>query len=293
MWTPVRPAADDASVLDVVLKLTAITLLLRPLDVWWVSGFVLLLAGLSLLYPSVRRAPITWWLLSALVTARIVHVWPLSDNHIYLLAYWCLGIGLALSGSTPGPTLASSSRWLLGAAFALAVMWKAVLSPDYLDGRFFRVTLMTDDRFADAVMLVGGLTADQIRANRTFLEPLPEGAELVNPPPFLEPTRVRALATATTWGGLGLEALVATLCILPARAGVELARHIALLLFCGLTYAFAPVAGFGWLIATMGLAQSRSDQHTLRTAYIALFFLVLLYSEIPWAGVLAHWTKAS
>ena len=293
MWTPVRPAADDAGVLDVVLKLTAITLLLRPLDVWWVSGFVLLLAGLSLLYPSVRRAPITWWLLSALVTARIVHVWPLSDNHIYLLAYWCLGIGLALSGPTPGPTLASSSRWLLGAAFALAVMWKAVLSPDYLDGRFFRVTLMTDDRFADAVMLAGGLTADQIRANRTFLEPLPEGAELVNPPPFLEPTGVRALATAATWGGLGLEALVAIFCILPARAGVELARHIALMLFCGLTYALAPVAGFGWLIATMGLAQSRSDQHLLRTAYIALFFLVLLYSEIPWAGVLAHWTQAS
>ena len=44
MSIPVRPAADDASVLDVVLKLTAITLLLRPLDVWWVSGFVLLLA---------------------------------------------------------------------------------------------------------------------------------------------------------------------------------------------------------------------------------------------------------
>jgi hypothetical protein len=101
-----------------------------------------------------------------------------------------------------------------------------------------------------------------------------------------------ALATATTWGGLGLEALVATLCIVPAGAGVELARHIALMLFCGLTYAFAPVAGFGWLIATMGLAQSRSDHHTLRTAYIALFFLVLLNSEIPWAGVLAHWTKA-
>jgi hypothetical protein len=74
---------------------------------------------------------------------------------------------------------------------------------------------------------------------------------------------------------------------------VELARHIALMLFCGLTYAFAPVAGFGWLIATMGLAQSRSDQHAFRTAYIALFFLVLLYSEIRWAGVLAQWMKAA
>ena len=57
----------------------------------------------------------------------------------------------------PATTLATSSRWLLGAAFAMAVLWKAVLSPDYVDGRFFRVTLLTDERFADAALLFGGL----------------------------------------------------------------------------------------------------------------------------------------
>jgi hypothetical protein len=94
-------------------------------------------------------------------------------------------------------------------------------------------------------------------------------------------------------GGLGIEALVAVLCLLPSRAGLELARHAALMLFCGLTYALAPVAGFGWLVATMGLAQCRSDQRIVRAGYIAVFFLVLLYSEIPWAGVLAEWMKAA
>ena len=95
---------------------------------------------------SVRRAPLTWLLVAGLVAVRIVLVWPLSDNHIYLLAYWCLAIGLALSSATPAATLSASSRWLLGAAFAMAVLWKAVLSPDYVDGRFFRVALLTDEQ---------------------------------------------------------------------------------------------------------------------------------------------------
>ena len=69
-----------------MLQLTAIILLLRPFDVWWVSAFTLAAACLSLIVRGVRRSPITWLLLAMLAAARIVFVWPLSDNHIYLLA---------------------------------------------------------------------------------------------------------------------------------------------------------------------------------------------------------------
>ena len=109
MWTrPLRH--DEDGVGDPVLTLTAIILLLRPLDVWWVAAFVLAAACLSLLSRTVRRAPITWILVALFVSARIVVVWPLSDNHIYLLAYWCLAIGLALSSANPAATLSASSR---------------------------------------------------------------------------------------------------------------------------------------------------------------------------------------
>ena len=40
----------------------------------------------------------------------------------------------------------------------------------------------------------------------------------------------------------------------------------------------------------MGLAQCRPNQRALRGAYLAVFILILLYSEIPWTGVLADWT---
>jgi hypothetical protein len=291
VWTRLlHPARDEDCVPDSVLTLTAIILLLRPLDVWWVAPFVLTAACLSLVLRAVRRAPITWVLVAVLVAARIVFVWPLSDNHIYLLAYWCLAIGLALSGPMPAATLATGSRWLLGAAFAMTVLWKAVLSPDYVDGRFFRVTLLTDERFADASLVFGGLSRDQMAENRAFLKPLPEGAELLNPPAFVEPPRLRVFAAVATWGGLALEALIGLLCLIPADGRIQVARHAALLMFCATTYALAPVAGFGWLIATMGLAQCRSNQRLLRSAYIVVFVLILLYSEIPWTGVLAEWT---
>jgi hypothetical protein len=292
LTTLLHPTATEDGVPDSVLKLTAIILLLRPLDVWWVAPFVLAAACLSLILPPVRRAPLTWLFVAVLVAVRIVVVWPLADNHIYLLAYWCLALGLGLSAATPAATLAASSRWLLGAAFALAVLWKGVLSPDYVDGRFFRVMLLTDERFADASLLIGGLTRDQLAENRTFLEPLPEGAALLTPPPFVEPRRLRALAAVATWGGLILEALIALLSVIPATGRLQAARHTSLLVFCATTYALAPVAGFGWLLATMGLAQCRPPQRLLRGAYVAVFVLILLYAEIPWAGVLAGWTAS-
>ena len=100
MWTRLlRPAHDEDGVADSVLTLTAIILLLRPLDVWWLAPFVLATACLSLALRAVRRAPLTWIAVATLVAVRVVVVWPLSDNHIYLLAYWCLAIGLALSSA--------------------------------------------------------------------------------------------------------------------------------------------------------------------------------------------------
>src|SRR4051794_17337696 len=157
------------------------------------------MACLSLAVRGIRRAPLTWIVVAALVAARVIVVWPLSDNHIYLLAYWCLAIGLALAGAGSAATLWSSSRWLIGASFAMAVLWKAVLSPDYTDGRFFRVTLLTDERFATAALVWGGLWRDQRAATRVSPAPLPEGGKLRAPPLFVEPPRLRAFAAAATW----------------------------------------------------------------------------------------------
>jgi hypothetical protein len=286
--TLTNPASETGTLVDIVLRLTAIDLLLRPTGPWTVKPVIIALAGLSLLMPKVMRAPATWFALSGLVAARIVWDWPIPDNHLYLLAYWCLALALALGSVNCQRVLAGSSSLLIGLVFLLAFMWKAGLSPDYVDGRFFRVTLLTDTRFEDSVLLFGGLTPHELEGNRDFLEPVDRtkaaaaaGPKLVEPPPF------RRLASMLTWSALIVEGLVALTWLWSFAAGwTQTVRHLLLLIFCAGTYAFAPVAGFGWLLLTMGLVSTRPQQRWLRGAYIASWILVLLYAEVPWAELL-------
>ncbi|PWT89786.1 MAG: hypothetical protein C5B54_08355 [Acidobacteria bacterium] len=266
--------------------MTLIELLLRPVGPWGILPFILLLACAGLIFPKVLRNPFTWLALFVLLTARIIVDWPLPDNHIYLLAYWCLSLFLSLRYSLD--ILPSTSRMLIGFAFALAVLWKAMLSPDYIDGRFFRVTALTDERFTNAVMLFGRLSPAELKQNREYLQPLPEGAELLNPPKLIEPPAFRRFTWVATWGALVLEASVALLFLIPIKK-LYWYRHFALLFFCVVTYAFAPVAGFGWLLIVMGMAHIRPENRILNAIYIASYFAILLFAEIPWAGAILQW----
>jgi hypothetical protein len=277
-----EPAAGLSPV-ALALRLTLLEILLRPAAAWPLRTALLVLAGVALVHGRLLLAPLTWLLVAALAGLRLVVDWPLADNHAYLLAYWCLAVALAALVPDAHRSLASSARWLAGLAFAFAVLWKAFLSPDYLDGRFFRVTLIQDARFADVAMLLGGLSPEELAQDREYLEPLPEGAVLVDARVLVEPPAFRRLASALTWGGLALEVLVAAAFLLPAR---PLLRHAALLLFCVTTYAVAPVAGFGCLLLVLGLVQTTPAEPRTRAVYVAAFFLVLTYAEAPWAGLL-------
>lgn len=284
-----RPA--HAPGVQMALTLAALVLLLRPMGPWYVQAPLLFIGALSIVRPDAARIPVLWLGAALAVATRLAVDWPLPDNHIYLTAYWCLAAALALQGPMPEEHLATASRLLLALAMTGAVLWKAFLSPDYLDHRFFRVTLVDDPRFASITMLAGGLSEAQLEENRDALAPLPAGAELLDGPILREPARLRALATGLTWGGVGLEALLAAAMWFPQRRARPW-QHALLLLFCLVTYAIAPVAGFGWLLLIMGLCLCRPDQPTLRAAYVATFFVVLLVTEIPWATVLLQAWRA-
>jgi hypothetical protein len=271
---------------DTAFRLTAIALLLRPMGPWFVQPVLLALAALVLIVPRCLHSGAVWSAVSFAVAIRIVQDWPLADNHIYLLAYWCLAIALWLRSAAPAAALAFTSRWLIGLAFTCAVVWKAVLSPDFLDQRFFRVTLQTDPRFAELTMLIGGLSNEQLEANRLALAPVPHGAALIDPPAVVEPLPLRTFAAVSTWAVLGLEAVVAVLMLLPVGQRLIGLRHAALLIFCCVTYAVAPVAGFGWLLLVIGLAQVDATRTWLSRTYVAAFLSVLFYSEVPWSGLL-------
>jgi hypothetical protein len=276
---------------QLLLSLTLIEIVLRPAGPWTIRPFILALACAGLIFSSIQRTPLFWLSLFGLIGARIIADWPAPDNHIYLLAYWCLLICLSLRSPDSEFTLRTGGRLLIGFAFLLAALWKAFLSPDYTDGRFFRVTFLTDERFASTSMLIGGLTKEQLNENREYLTPLPHGAELLNPPKLVEPRRLRAFATAATWSALLLESAVAFFFLFPGKRIVERLRHFVLLLFCLVTYPFAPVAGFGWLLLIIGLSQCHPDQRALKIIYICGYFLILFFAEIPWAGAILEVTN--
>ena len=261
------------------LRLTLLILLLRPPGEGNLRGMTWLVAAAALALPALARSAACWFVLSGLVAWRLVADWPLADNHIYLLAYWCLAVALCLLLTQPFAALADASRWLLGCTFLCAVIWKGLLAPDFLDARFFRITLITDDRFADLARTVGGLTEAQLTANRAALAPLPEGADVLDGPVLVEPPGLRWLGRTLTWAGFLLEALIAAAFLSRWPARLHEGRHLLLFAFAGLTYAAAPVAGFGWLLAAMGLAQCRGEQTAIRLGYVAVFALVTIYAE--------------
>ena len=276
--------AGDVTPIALPLRLMLAQLLVQPYGPQGVRPLLMALAAAGLVSPRVLEAPLTWIAITILLTLRLVAEWPMPDNHVYLKTYFCAAVAIALLLPRSARALARSSRLLIGCAFAFAVLWKAGLSSDYVDGRFFRVTLLSDRRFDDVVGLIGGLAEAEVRENRQYLTSLPEGDEPSEVMRLHEPAGVHNLALAATWGAVLLEGTVA-LTFLWAGAGLRGVRHAALLAFTVLTYAFAPVPGFGWLLLAMGLCDTHPGEGRLRAAYLIVFVVVLFSAEAQW-GVL-------
>jgi hypothetical protein len=59
-----------------------------------------------------------------------------------------------------------------------------------------------------------------------------------------------------------------------------------------MTYAIAPVAGFGWILLAIGAALCSPEERYVRAAYVAVWLGVLVSSELPWVTWLADWRPA-
>lgn len=268
--------------IDLVMRLTLLVLVLQPVGGPTARPLILLLAAVGLVWTPVLRHPALWFGLTLLTAMRVIGDWPLPDNHAYLLVYWCLAIGIALSLPEPEKALSLNGRLLVGLVFALAAGWK-LLSPDYVDGTFFRVTMIREERFAGLAMALGGMSEETLAVGREYLAggPLRSGTEA------LETVAFRRLAGVITWATVTLEAAIAVTFLWPRTDWVSRYRHAFLLTFLVLAYAGPTVAGFGWLLVAMGLAQCEPEQRITRVAYLGAFGLILVYRELPWLSMLA------
>jgi hypothetical protein len=268
---------------EVAARLTLVMILLLSGNLWFhvVPIRVLALAGLVYM-PLVRRT--TYWLALFLLSFAVdnLYNWAIADNHHWLLSYWLLALALSVGSKAPEATLSQSARLLIGFAFLLATLRKA-MSPQYLDGRAFQFLLMADPRFYH-VALFGDHTQDIPAFWREMLNLSPEVALPVVTPGF------QRIAWVMTWWTIFIEGAIALAFLIRDNPRAERARNWLLLTFVITTYPVAPVLGFAWLLLIMGWAQCSLELRAARFAYLLMFPLVyLFYGEFVKKYVFEWW----
>lgn len=146
-----------------------------------------------------------------------------------------------------------------------------------------RYTLLTDSRFSEIATLVGGISSEDLEANREALTTLDQPDGPLLPVELRSSERLDLAASALTWWTLAIEGAVAVTFLVPWR---RLARYrdVALIAFVLTTYAVAPVVGFGWVLVCLGLAQRERSRRFLPLAYVGAFLAVQIFTA-PWTSV--------
>jgi hypothetical protein len=278
--TWVRRAVAGVQQMDpllLLLRWSLLTLLVNANDDPVVLISVAVAAAVALPRPVILRSPWFWAAAFVLVGVRQLATWHTIDDHIIVTTYWCLALALALTAREVLPTLAASARLIVGLVFGLAAAWK-LGGGQFIDGTFFRYSLLFDDRFDTVARWAGGTSRADLHANLSALQGLVDQPTVGAAVPLAEGPRNVAVATAfTAWGAL-IECVVALAFLLPLRRRHEWIRPAALFAFAGTTYAIVPVGGFGTLLMLLGAAQT--SRHRLRMAYLAAGAALLV-----WAGL--------
>lgn len=276
----------NASLIDLSLRLTLLDLILKPVGDWRIRFFILLLSCIGFIFPRQLRNPLIWAGLTIFTGLRVYSSWPLNDNHAYLLTYWCLAVTICLLTTDSKKFLAINARYLIGFVFAFATIWKLILSPDFIDGTFFKVNMLTDPRFESFAQLAGGLSYEKYWELHDFVTQHIDG-RIIGLSQFPEiPCRYQFVAMFLTFYTVTLELLVALAFLWPAGKGLSKYRDYLLLLFCATIYSVATVEGFGWLLIAMGISQIYKEKNNIKILYLLAFALILFYREIPWASLL-------
>ena len=275
-------------VLDLLPLLTVLLLLLSPLSTWYLHTPLVLLCIIAVAYRKLLKATPFWYIISVLWGTTIYFHWESTDNHKYLICYWCLALCTTFSVAPKDQlkALRQTSRLLIGLCMTLATLWK-LMSPDYLDGTFFHYCLLIDERFTSVATTFGNVSSTTLTDNRELWELLREGylygIEFQNTTLETSP-ELGTLARFLSWWTIFIEAALAWLFFMPAHPLVSRIRNFVLLVFAVTTYAVAPVKGFGWILMLLGVAQCHNDEKAFRIAYLVTFLLIQCYT-LPFAGI--------
>jgi len=271
-------------------QVTLMTLLMLTLHVHIyeiVDAAVLTLALIGIFFPASRTSYWLWGGIASTLALGLSYNWFDTDNHMYLTAYWCVGIATTTALVPPDRhdrALRHIALGLIICAMTLAVVWK-VRASDYLSGDFFQFTLLLEPRFTPFAHILADVPLQDLAANRDARERILSG-HLYGDTTNLVALKgeVAWLATGMTWWTLCIEAFIAIALAIGLRAppGSLLRRFrlVPLMIFLASTYLVASVTGFGWLLATLAVAQTDADEIRTRQA-LAVLVIFITFLTIP------------
>lgn len=234
-----------------------------------------LLAVTGLVARHLLDRPWFWVAVAASFPLGLVRTsWLDWDNHYYLLAYWLLAVALTRFAPDPVAEARRAARWLIGLTFAFATFWK-VAAPDFRTGEFFVGLTVLDPRIANVLVALGLQDASLLPEVAGSFAGAGVG-DVVDVPVAAV---VWQVATIAAWLTIAVEGAVALLFLTPLPAHRRWLRDAALVVFVIATYPVAPVTGFGWLLAVMGLSASELEGRRRTTVYLGVFLAIAVFAE--------------
>ncbi|WP_416669483.1 hypothetical protein [Egbenema bharatensis] len=263
-----------------VLRFTALFLLLYGSSTVFLDIPLRVLCGLMLLSPTLLTSQLMWVLICGIVWWVNAADWLWIDNHKILISYWCLVCALAVSAKDTDGVLAWNGRVLIGLTFLFATFWK-MWAGEYWDGAFLHYTFLSDDRVEAVATAIGGLSPNTLPQNRLLESLLKQFPQAIGRVTLSTSPRLQAFTLAASYWTLFIEGSVAIAFLVNPLQVFSRFRDWFLIVFIATTYFLLPVLGFAYILIIMGFTQCHPKHTTIRVAYIALFAFLQL-SRLPW-----------
>ncbi|PSB22787.1 hypothetical protein C7B61_09535 [filamentous cyanobacterium CCP1] len=263
-----------------VLRFTALFLLLYGSSTVFLDIPLRVLCGLMLLSPTLLTNQVMWMLICGIVWWVNATDWLWIDNHKILITYWCLVCALAVSAKDADGVLAWNGRVLIGLTFLFATTWK-MLAGEYWDGAFLHYTFLADDRVESVATAIGSLSPNTLPQNRLLEVLLKQFPQAIGNVTLTTSPRLQAFTLAASYWTLFIEGSVAIAFLVNPLRLFSRFRDWFLIVFIATTYFLLPVLGFAYILIIMGFAQCPSKHTAVRVAYVGLFAFLQL-SRLPW-----------
>lgn len=249
------------------------------------SWLVVAYGSLGILFRRMRAHWIFWLGFVIYMSVTLVLDY-LHYSRTFLIAYWSLAVMLALQKKNPleqSQLMATNAQYLLAFGMLFAALNK-VLSPDFLDGRFFSGWMLLTPTNMDLMNAIFTIPKEDLLANQKLVQNIltndaAHGLTLATAGNDF--ARVYTVSHWFSWCGTVIEFLIGVLFLLPRKphlATLRLALLIAFLLTC---YVVVPVFTFAAILIVLGYAQCREEDLWLKRFFCAVVPMVALYTVLP------------